>query len=295
MADPAFRYEYKTALNTQVNNPFFGYSTPDKFPGALRNTRTVALGTLLVPYPQYTSITQTNTNGKHLKAHTFEVRAQRPFTNGVSFVVAYAWNHERIEQTFDDLAQYRVLTTGGDEGWEWRPVVDSPVHRLTSAVTWQIPIGRDRAFGSTMPAALDWVVGGWQYTASGRWYSGRPLLFGTSYVVNGNPKLSDPTRDQWFDTNLFSVADTFTPRSNAWYYDGLDGPSAFFADMTLTKMFNFSPRYRLEARIEAYNAFNTIVWDNPDLNISSTNFGKVTRKRTDAAGREIQIGLRFVF
>ena len=43
----------------------------------------------------------------------------------------------------------------------------------------------------------------------------------------------------------------------------------FLADMTLTKAFSIGPRYRLEARIEAYNAFNTIVWDNPDLNLSS--------------------------
>jgi len=28
-------------------------------------------------------------------------------------------------------------------------------------LTWQIPVGRDRKFGATMPA-LDYVVGGWQ-------------------------------------------------------------------------------------------------------------------------------------
>ena len=65
--------------------------------------------------------------------------------------------------------------------------------------------------------------------------------------------------------------------------------------MTLTKMFNFGSRYRLEARVEAYNALNQIVWDNPDLTITSSNFGKVTRKRVDGSGREIQVGLRFIF
>jgi len=60
-------------------------------------------------------------------------------------------------------------------------------------------------------------------------------------------------------------------------------------------MVNFGKRYRMEARIEAYNAFNTIIWDNPDLTITSSNFGKVTRKRVDGSGREIQVGLRFIF
>jgi hypothetical protein len=65
--------------------------------------------------------------------------------------------------------------------------------------------------------------------------------------------------------------------------------------MTLTKMFALGQRYKLEFRAEAYNAFNTIIWDNPDLTQSSANFGKVTRKRVDGNGREIQLGLRFIF
>src|SRR6185295_1984691 len=77
MMDPAFKYEQKTLLNTQVTNPFRNYLTPDKFPGALRNTGTVTLGSLLVPYPQYGTITQTNANGRHLKDHMIELRAQR--------------------------------------------------------------------------------------------------------------------------------------------------------------------------------------------------------------------------
>ena len=65
--------------------------------------------------------------------------------------------------------------------------------------------------------------------------------------------------------------------------------------MTLTKSFAIGPRYHLEARVEAYNAFNTIVWDQPETTFGSANFGKVTRKRTDSLGREVQVGLRFVF
>ncbi len=94
---------------------------------------------------------------------------------------------------------------------------------------------------------------------------------------------------------MFAQADTYTPRSNPYYYDGLDGPSWTATDMTLTKVFSLGGRYRLEARIEAYNAFDQILWDNPDLTITSSNFGKVTRKRVDGNGREIQIGIRFMF
>ena len=162
-------------------------------------------------------------------------------------------------------------------------------------MTWQLPVGRERQFLADIPTALDLVIGGWQYTASTRYYSGRPLLFTTSYIVSGNPKLDSPTRDKWFDTSMFGIADSNTPRSNPSFYDGLNGPGWTVTDMTLTKMFRLGSKYRLEARIEAYNAFNTIIWDNPDLTLSSANFGKVTRKRTDGNGREIQVGLRFIF
>ncbi len=295
MMDPAFRYEQKTVLNTQVANPFRNYLTVDKFPGSLRNASTVTLGSLLKPYPQYQNIYQNNTNGSLSKAHTFEIRAQRPFTAGLSFVTSYAYSNEQSQQWFDDRAAYQTLTSGGKEGWEWRPVLNVPRHRLTAAVSWQIPVGKDRKYGSTMPTALDYVVGGWQYTFSNRTYSGRPLLFTNSLLVSGNPKLSNPTRDKWFDTSMFAVADAYTPRSNPYYYDGLNGPGWTVTDMTLTKMFRLGGKYKMEARIEAYNAFNQILWDDPDLTISSANFGKVTRKRTDGNGRELQVGVRFVF
>jgi hypothetical protein len=255
----------------------------------------VSLGSLLVPYPQYGNIMQTNTNGRGRRTHTVDVRAQRRFFKGSTFLIDYAWVHDRQQEWFDDRGQYEVLQSGGKSGWEWRPLLDEPVHRLTSAATVQLPFGRGHAIGSNMPRALDLAVGGWQYTGTARYYSGRPLLFGTSYVVTGNPKLSNPSRSQWFDTSKFSVQDSFTPRSNAWYYDGLDGPGTFMTDMTLTKMFSLGSTYRLEARIEAYNALNNIVWDNPDLNLASANFGKVTRKRVAWTGREVQFGLRFVF
>jgi len=294
MMDPAFKYEQGATIATSVTNPFRNYLTPDKFPGALRNSSTVALSQLLKPYPQYQSITQTNmSGGRKAYAHTAEVRVQRPFKNGFSILAAYAYNYERQQEMFDDLAQWQILKSNGESGWRWETLA-TPAHRFTAALTWQIPVGRDRKFGSTMPAALDYLVGGWQYTVSHRRYSGTPFSFG-NYVVTGNPKLDEPTRSRWFDTSMFSTANAYAVRTNPMYYKGLNGPSAWFADMTLTKDFKITSRYKLEARIEAYNAFNQIMWGQPNTTLSSSNFGKVTTKRTDSTGREIQLGLRFVF
>ena len=99
MMDPAFKYEQKALLNTQVTNPFRNYLTADKFPGALRNPATVTLGSLLKPYPQYSAMLQRNTNGKKTRTHTAEIRAQKPFTKGISFFAAYAWNNEKRQRS----------------------------------------------------------------------------------------------------------------------------------------------------------------------------------------------------
>ena len=230
------------------------------------------------------------------------MRVQQRFSKGVSFLGSYAYSNDKRQEWFDDIAQYKILTSNGDQGWEWRPAAESnalganPRHRLTTALTWQLPLGHGRALLPNMPKALDFAIGGWQYSAVTRFYSGRRLLFNTSYVVDGNPRLDNQARDRWFDTSKFkSLQDSFKPRANPWFYDGLTGPSVFLADMTLTKMFNVTEKKRIEARVEAYNAFNSTTWDVPDLSISSANFGKVTRKRADGTGREIQLGLRFVF
>ena len=138
-----------------------------------------------------------------------------------------------------------------------------PAHRITSAISWQIPVGRDRHFGSDMPVALDWVVGGWTYTASSRWNSGRPLLFSNSYLVTGDPKLSDPTHEKWFDTSMFTLRRHLHAAHQPLVLDGLNGPDLWVTDMTVTKNFHLADSYRVEARLEAYNAFNHLTGTTP--------------------------------
>jgi len=297
MRDPAFSYENGAALNASVPNPFRNYMTPSTFPGPLRNNTTVSIASLLVPYPQYGAITQTNTtSGRNMTTHSFDIRAQRPFVKGLSFMVAYAFQQDRIENTLSDLDAYEVLQTNGQSGWEWQPVNPAiPEHRMTSAVSWQIPVGRGRHYMSDMSKGLDYVLGNWQVSTAIRVYSGRPVLFTNALSVSGNPKLDNPTNDRWFDTSMFAAQPSFTPRTNPVSYDGLNGPGSWFTDLTMTKGFMIGPRYRMEFRLEAYNLFDHIVMDQPDTTFGGQNFGKVTRKRVDSSGRELQLGFRFVF
>ena len=93
-----------------------------------------------------------------------ELRAQRPFTKGVSFLVGYAWNHERMQQWFDDLGavpgaaerRRRGLGMAADR------FADAPHHRGASAPRCRSAAARRS--GRTCRPRSTRCVGGWQYT-----------------------------------------------------------------------------------------------------------------------------------
>jgi hypothetical protein len=304
MADPNFSYETpKSVFNLSIANPFLNYLTPDKFPGTLRTQTTITQGGLLRPYPQYGAINQTNTSGRGEHLHSFEIQVQRPFTKGLSVLFAYAYQREQTQEFFDDLATFA-------RRFEWRDT-DTPRNRITSAVAWDVPIGKGRQFLNGAPKGLDYVIGGWTLTTTTRLYSGRPLFFNQNLIVNGNPKLKDPSNTLWFDTSKFQKLPTTTnpdgvtannndppnlhKRDNPWTYPGLFGPGVEQVDLTMTKSFKITERFRVEARMEGYNIFNHVNLANPTVDFTSANFGKITSKLVAYNGREMQYGLRLIF
>lgn len=56
--NPQYGFDFKSAINQRVNNPFFNVLPPEKFPGGLRNQRTAPGSDLLKPYPHYGPLTQ---------------------------------------------------------------------------------------------------------------------------------------------------------------------------------------------------------------------------------------------
>jgi hypothetical protein len=223
------------------------------------------------------------------------VQAQRPFAQGFSMLVNYAYQTEEQTEFFDDRAMFaRQLT--------WRPL---PIarHRFNHAITWQVPVGKGRRFLRDAPLGVELALGGWQLTTTNRWYSGRQLIFGQNLRVSGSPKLDNPTFGRWFDTSVFSALPQGTAtdpasvaRTNPWTYDGVVGPGTGQVDATLSKAFRIREGWKVEFRVETYNAFNQINWDNPIVDFNNTaNFGKVIGKRPGYIGREVQYGFKLTF
>lgn len=285
--DPRVAYEFKDATNIAVANPFYNFSTVDKFPGALRFQRTVALTTLMRPYPQYGNLNVIDgIKGGDSRYHSFQLRLNRRFANGYSMLLGYNYARQKDEVFFNDIDSYL-----GNFTWQES---DRPRHRLSLAATWEVPIGRSRALFSSMPRILDYAFGGWDLTGLMTWRSGFFVRFG-GLQVNGDPRVENPTPERWFNTQAFSRLPNFTPRTNPWQYEGLTNPGLFNLDASIVKRVPLTERVRGELRLDMFNAANNMTWANPSTNVQSSLFGVTNNVLSATFGRRSQLGLRVEF
>jgi Carboxypeptidase regulatory-like domain len=305
LADPRLTYKYGAALNAAVPNPFFNYGTVDTFPGPLRNQPTVTLGSLLRPYPQYGAILQTATDLRSTHYKSLQVRLQRPFSKGVSVLLTYAYATARTQAYFDIQDEYdgKLSWIDGDysppggTGTNLTYTID-PTHRIAAAVTAQLPIGHGHAIGGNMSGVLDALLGGWQVSGVFNYTSGQKLVFPTGVApdsVNQVSTVGGAADQFWFETTGFAVQPANTRRVNPWYYDNVTGPDFKNVDASLAKRFALNKRFKVQIRIDAFNALNSMNWANPNLTIGNSAFGKVNTQALGYFGRQVQFGARLQF
>jgi hypothetical protein len=287
--NPQITNTQRTALTQQVANPFFQLLPANQMRGGLRNQRTVSLGSLLRPFPHYTSVSQLNTNGVEERYHSMQLRVQRPFANGFNFLLAYNYNQESTQEFFNKeetfLQQFR---------WEDGT---RPRHRMTLASTYEFPFGRGRRLLSQMHPVADAILGGWTTSGILWYYAGNRLRFGQMDLV-GDPKIDNP--DKWglmFNPAAFRFNSNsgFEVRTNPKSYAGVQGPGYKAIDLNVAKFFRITERIQLEFKMEAYNLTNTFAGADPNLNVTSSAFGRVSAMAAGTQGRELQYNLRFHF
>ena len=289
LMDPRLRFKYGASLDSAVPNPFFQYGTVDTFPGALRSRATVSRADLLKPYPQYLNMFQDWTNGRKARYHTMELRAQRPFFSGMSVLAGYAYVRGSRQEFYDNVDEY-------DGTWTWTNLQD-PRHRLNLSVVWDVPVGRDKAFGSSLNPVLNAVIGNWEMAGNYRYESGQYLRFNSMVAPDETPKMIGEVGagNFWFDTTGFRTLPAFTRRTNPWQYDNLKGPNYKNVDLALAKRVPINGHMRLNFRIEAYNLLNGMNWFLPNTTIGASDFGQVLRQADAYFGRQLQYTLRLEF
>jgi hypothetical protein len=289
MMDPSLLYTYKQELNEPIPNPFYNYLTPDVFPGSLRYRPTIPLSQLLLPEPAFGEVDYQNVGNRGRFYRAIQLKAQRSFSSGASFLFTYYYSKNREQNFFNDLDTYADKLT----------YITSPdnQHRVTAAGTYELPFGKGRRMLSQAGRFTDGVIGGWSLSSIFTYHSGALLNFrNTPALVSGSPGTATGNWQSWFNTSVFSPLPAYTPRTNPWVYEDLAGPRFWNIDATLAKTFSLTERFRLKFKLEAYNLTNSFMPNDPNTSVGSGAFGIAgTGQAFGNQGRSIQYGLQLLF
>jgi hypothetical protein len=309
--DPNILLNYQNAVNVTVTNPFYHYLNQTVMPGPLYNQQAVPLRSLLVPYPQYSSIAEFGRCCAQERYNSVELRAQKVFSHGYDFLLSYVYIHEKQQIYFNDMDVYTGHLVYQDS--------DQPRHRISGAGTWEVPVGRGRSYLNSISRPVDFLLGGWKLVGvatltSGdypRFNNGYPPSTSAGMLVTGNPCISNPTPNQWFNTAAFALlpSNTYQLRTNPLQFSCLTGPRFFNLDGTLSKDFAITERVKVEFKIAAYNATNKLNRGDPVTDINSGLFGKALYQGAPGgtfgqqaasygagnSGRQSELGLKIIF
>ena len=97
----------------------------------------------------------------------------------------------------------------------------------------------------------------------------------------------------WFDTTAF--AQPTGVRFGNTGRNQFRGPGGWNLDFSVFRSFPIGGTRRLEYRLQAGNLFNHPVYGNPNGDITSGDFGRITGIANQYPERQIQMGLRFSF
>jgi hypothetical protein len=271
-------------LTTQVPNPFRGL---DPVYGA-----NISRANLLRPYPQFGNITVEESTG-YSWYHSLQLRGEKRFSQGYTFQGTYTWS--KLMEAVEFLNPADPLPT------EVIGAFDRP-HRVTLSGIWEIPVGRGRRFGSTLPAVLDAFAGGWQLSGVVVRQAGPPLAFG-NVIFTGDlddirlPK-GERSEAKWFNTaagfnrnsaqQLESNIRTFPLRIGEARADG-----RATWDFSAIKNVQLGKGAVLQFRAEVYNAWDHPNFREPNTSPTSSDFGVITRLGTDPRNGQFSLKLKF--
>lgn len=272
-------------LNDPVPNPFFGLITN----GTTLAARTTTRQQLLLPFPQYTAITQVfvPVGNSTYEAGTFQL--EKRLSTNLTFLAVYTRSKGIDDvRTPNDLYNRRLEKALSG--------FDAPNQFRFSGV-WSIPYGRGRAFGKDTHWLVNTVLGGWDLSGIITVQSGFPVAISRTANNNGHSAAVDnPTVGRWFDKSVFSVAPTYTFGNVGPVLPDVRTDSVKNVDAVLVKNFKASigdHAITTQFRSEFYNLFNHPQFGAPNGSITSQSVGTVTSQANSP--RDIQFGLKVSF
>ena len=260
------------------------------------------------PNPFFADITLIESRARS-RYDALELRFDQRLDRGLAFASAYT-----LGRSMDDASGF--FSSAGDANFpqdsnnptaEWARSNFDVRHRFTLSGVWQVPLGPGRRW--LHDGVLGLCLGNWDVHGILTLQSGRPftvaihpdidrsntgranLGFGSNDrpSLAGNPDVSNPTHERWFNTGAFSFPPfgTFGDVGR----NSLEGPGHKNLNVALVRNVDFGAA-DLQVRLEAFNLFNRTNFDLPDNFLGSPTFGRIL---SAGAPRRFQFGLRLVY
>jgi carboxypeptidase family protein len=272
------------------------------------------------PYPTFGIISNINDVGQ-AKYDSLQIKAEtRSVKHGLYALLGYTY-----AKTYDSGLNDGLGSTVGAPYWplpgsnklDWGLSQLNVNHTFTASVTYDLPFGKGKRFGSNWSGAVDTILGNWEVDVIQRVLSGFPVFivnstsesgvnFQQNASTNNRPnqtcsaEASNRTLSQWFNTSCFSAAPV-GELGNASRAP-VSGPDFVNTDFSVIKHFKLPYRdgMQVDFRSEFFNVFNHAQFGPPNSDISaafgtpnSALFGKINSTVNNPRVIQFALKLRF--
>jgi len=301
-------------INSEADAQALGVSYP--YPG-FQGTVAQALR----PFPQYCCIGDPQATVGESDYNSLQVKVNQRLSRGLDFLVAYTLskNITTVDDAFGwggagstdakKLSLERGLATAGNGPGD-------RTHNMVIAFGYELPFGQ-----LVTNRAAKGVIGGWKVAGILQYASGGAL--GMSYpnnlgnvifnnggrydIVPGQPHDNHvdntwPGAGWMFNAGAFQAPAAYTVGNAARTYGDIRGFPYLNEDLALSKQIHLSERKHLELRMDALNALNRSIWNNPDTSVTdpqiiqggrAIGFGSFWGRSN--VERQLQLQVRFTF
>ncbi len=284
-----------TASSTQVNNPYAGL-----LPGTSLNGAKMTLQQSLLPYPQFTTITESARSIGASRYDSMQLQLEKRLSSGLTVLFAATFQDGRTRSTYlnsgmDAVGQFITRDSGAE------PYI------INLNSTYSLPFFNN---------AKGWnrtLLGGWNIAGFGQWRAGTILDVSGATSTGIDPGIDNSTYAHRFNTCTFNNNTgtrqncTSSTEPVAWIiqkpftlltvpnpqWGSVRVKNPLSVDLSLWKTFR-TEYLSIDLRADASNAFNTPRFGNPNMTATSSLFGVTTMTQANMP-RSIQLGLKVSF
>lgn len=291
----------------QVANPMAGLLPNSSFNGA-----TIPLQQLLVKYPQYSSVTETNVPIGSQRYDSVQMKANHRFAHGVTMTVSYT-NSKNLQRLNTLNAQDVDLSNILKTPLEKHLVQYDVPQQLSILWTYDLPFGHGRPFGAHVNRWVNGALGGWTVAGAFNSHTGFPIPFpnalplaSTSAAYTdaqrnaigraGGEAQWDVTNDVYFNTSIFptQAQAPYTLRNFPTMFPDVRVKPLNIVDASLYKEFAITEKVRLQLHCDAHNLGNFpwfgMTWGTPTSDVTSPLFGFLQNEMGNEVRMFVMVG-----